>query len=94
MRIQRGHSIQRATTGYITNTSLVMIQTECSGITIVPTTRTKPILFIPLMARRLKSTIKYIPIRFSSKERIPKEREYIGSYKIPSDYLKKITNPT
>ena len=36
-----------------------------------------------------KSTTKDIPIRFSSKERIPKEREFIGSYKIPSDYLKK-----
>ena len=36
-----------------------------------------------------KSTIKDIPIRFSSKERIPKEREFIGSYKIPSDDLKK-----
>lgn len=41
-----------------------------------------------------KSTTKDIPIRFSSKERIPKEREFIGSYKIPSDYLKKRTNPT
>ena len=41
-----------------------------------------------------KSTTKDIPIRFSSKERIPKERDYIGSYKIPGDYLKKRTNPT
>ena len=41
-----------------------------------------------------KSTTKEIPIRFSSKERIPKEREYIGSYKIPGEYLKKRTNPT
>ena len=41
-----------------------------------------------------KSTTKEIPIRFSSKERIPKERDYIGSYKIPGEYLKKRTNPT
>ena len=41
-----------------------------------------------------KSTKKDIPIRFSSKERIPKERDYIGSYKIPGDCLKKRTNPT
>ena len=41
-----------------------------------------------------KSTTKEIPIRFSSKERIPKECDYIGSYKIPGEYLKKRTNPT
>ena len=41
-----------------------------------------------------RSTTKDIPVRFSSKERIPKEREFIGSFKIPGDYLKKRTNPT
>ena len=41
-----------------------------------------------------RTTTKDIPIRFSSKERIPKERDYIGSYKIPGEYLKKRTNPT
>ena len=41
-----------------------------------------------------KSTTKDIPVRFSHKERIPKERDYIGSYKIPGEYLKKRTNPT
>ena len=40
------------------------------------------------------STTKDIPVRFSSKERIPKERDYLGSYKIPGDYLKKRVNPT
>ena len=41
-----------------------------------------------------KSTTKEIPICFTSKERIPKERDYIGSYKIPGEYLRKRTNPT
>ena len=41
-----------------------------------------------------KSTTKDIPVRFSSKERIPKEVEYLGSYKIPGEYFKKRTNPT
>ena len=41
-----------------------------------------------------RETTKEIPIRFSTKERIPKERDYIGSYKIPGESLKKRTNPT
>ena len=41
-----------------------------------------------------KSTTKEIPICFTLKERIPKERDYIGSYKIPGEYLRKRTNPT
>jgi len=43
---------------------------------------------------RDKSTTNEIHPRFASKERISKERDYIGSYKIPSDTLKKRTNPT
>ena len=41
-----------------------------------------------------RETTKEIPVRFSTKERIPKERDYIGSYKIPGESLKKRTNPT
>ena len=41
-----------------------------------------------------RSTTKEVPVRFSSKERIPKECDYIGSYKIPGESLKKRTNPT
>ena len=43
---------------------------------------------------RDKSTTNEIHPRFASKERISKERDYLGSYKIPSDTLKKRTNPT
>ena len=43
---------------------------------------------------RDKKTSNEIHPRFASKERISKERDYIGSYKIPSDVLKKRTNPT
>ena len=43
---------------------------------------------------RDKSTTNEIHPRFASKERISRERDYFGSYKIPSDILKKRTNPT
>ena len=43
---------------------------------------------------RDKSTTNEIHPRYASKERISKERDYFGSYKIPSDTLKKRTNPT
>ena len=43
---------------------------------------------------RDKSTTNEIHPRFASKERISRERDYFGSYKIPSDTLKKRTNPT
>ena len=43
---------------------------------------------------REEKTINKIHPRYASKERISKERDYIGSYKIPSDTLKKRTNPT
>ena len=43
---------------------------------------------------RDKSTTNEIHPRFASKERISKERDYFGSFKIPSDTLKKRTNPT
>ena len=43
---------------------------------------------------RDKSTTNEIHPRFASKDRISKERDYIGSYKIPVDTLKKRTNPT
>ena len=43
---------------------------------------------------REKKTTDEIHPRYASKDRISKERDYIGSYKIPSDTLKKRTNPT
>ena len=43
---------------------------------------------------REEKTTNDIHPRFASKERISKEKDYIGSYKIPSDTLKKRTNPT
>ena len=43
---------------------------------------------------REEKTTNEIHPRFASKDRISKERDYIGSYKIPSDTLKKRTNPT
>ena len=43
---------------------------------------------------RDKSTTNEIHPRYASKERITKERDYLGSYKISSDNLKKRTNPT
>ncbi len=43
--------------------------------------------------REEKTTNKIHP-RYASKDRISKERDYIGSYKIPSETLKKRTNPT
>ena len=43
---------------------------------------------------RDKSTTNEIHPRYASKDRISKERDYIGSYKIPVDTLKKRTNPT
>ena len=43
---------------------------------------------------REEKTTNDIHPRYASKERISKEKDYIGSYKIPSDILKKRTNPT
>ena len=43
--------------------------------------------------REAKTTSEIHP-RYASKERISKERDYIGSYKIPSETLKKRINPT
>ena len=43
---------------------------------------------------REEKTTNEIHPRYASKERISKERDYMGSYKIPSDTLKKRTNPT
>ena len=43
---------------------------------------------------RDKKTTNEIHPRYASKDRISKERDYIGSYKIPSETLKKRTNPT
>ena len=43
---------------------------------------------------RQEKTTNDIHPKFASKERISKEKDYIGSYKIPSDTLKKRTNPT
>ena len=43
--------------------------------------------------REAKTTSEIHP-RYASKERISKERAYIGSYKIPSETLKKRINPT
>ena len=43
---------------------------------------------------RDKSTTNEIHPRYASKDRISKERDYIGGYKIPIDTLKKRTNPT
>ena len=43
---------------------------------------------------RDKSTTNEIHPRYASKERVIKERDYLGSYKIPSDTMKKRTNPT
>ena len=43
---------------------------------------------------REEKTTSEIHPRYASKERISKERDYMGSYKIPSDTLEKRTNPT
>ena len=43
---------------------------------------------------RDKKTTNEIHPRYASKDRITKERDYIGSNKIPSETLKKRTNPT
>ena len=48
---------------------------------------------IKKLEKEEKTTSEIHP-RYASKERISKERDYMGSYKIPSDTLKKRTNPT